>query len=496
MKRISKILLVTVLVGAMMFAIIGCGNSSDSSASSSSTATASESTAAASSEPAKVDPTKITGTVNYAVYNWGVEDAKKVIEKFNAVYPNITVNVTGFEGDLNKFLTTQAASNAMPDVVYGWENLNFPISQGWVYPIDEYLAKDPEVANLDKGMMDSYKFGGKTYAVPLSLGFNAVLVNLDLLEQLNMDAPTYEWTVDQFKDYLTRATTDKYSGINHLWSFDDVMAGMYSKNLAQTAYDPASGTFKFTEGSWVKAMSLQKELKAVPGLVSDDLKNQKLRDEGKEDDYQKKFGKDADALRESKVLFGFHGTWDLGWIRSMSYKYDMFPLPQATEIGYRQTLHADHAYMMSTAKSPDAAFEFLKWITYGKDGILARLDLMKNKVDGDGKPAPDFFIPCSKDAEVVKAFESLEYVPAGVKYMYNNMDKAFRADFYKVVPDWDKVMNEVITPKAEEVRQGKVEAAAVAAELEQKANAMLSEAKASFEKQLADVQAKFPEVKK
>lgn len=495
MKRVGKIILATALTGAMMLSMIGCGSSKDSSASSTSAVSASSSSAAASSSVEAFDPTKVTGTVNFAVPSWDVEDEKKVIEKFNEVYPNVTVNVTGFEGNLNEYLTTQAASNTLPDVTYGWENLNFPISQGWLYPIDEFLAKDSEAANVDQNIMNSYKFGGKTYAVPINLEFNCVMVNLDLLEQLNLDVPTYEWTVDQFKDLLTKATTDKYSGINHLWDFESVMSGMYSKDLAQSAYDPASGKLKLTDGSWVKAITLQKELKAIPGLVSDDLKNSKLTDEGKEDDYQKKFGKDADALREGKILMGFHGTWDLGWIRTMSYKYDMYPLPQVPEVGYRQTLHANHAFMMATTKSPEASFEFLKWISYGKQGILARLDLKKSKVDDKGQPAPDFFIPSSKDADVVKAFEDLDYVPAGVKYLYNHMDKAFRADFYKIVPDWQKVMDEVIVPKSEEIRQGKVDASAVAAELESKANSMLDAARATFDKQLADVQAKFTPAK-
>lgn len=481
-----------VALAATMLISAGCGKSSSGNKDN----TGNDKPGTTQTNTTKVDPTKVTGTVVYAVYNWGVDDQKKIVEKFNEVYPNVSVQVVGFEGDLNKYLTTQAASNSLPDVVYGWENLNFPVSQGWVYPLDSFLAKDEESKNISKTALDSYKMGGKTYALPIGLQFNGVLVNLDLIDQLNMDAPSYEWTVDEFKNYLTKGTTDKYSGINHLWGFEDVMSGMMSKDLNQMAYDAKEGKLKFTAGSWVKAISLQKELKAVPGLVSDDLKNQQLRDEGKEDDYQKKFGKDADALRESKVLMGFHGTWDLGWIKTMNYKYDLYPLPQDPEVGYRETLHADHAFMMSTAKSPEASYEFLKWISYGKQGVLSRIDYMKNKVDAEGKPAPEFFIPSTTDPDVVKAFEELDIVPEGVKYMFKNMDKAFRADYYKVVPDWSKVMDEIVNPKAEDIRAGKLEASAVAAELEEKANAALTDAKTKFEQQLSEVQKKFDETNK
>lgn len=441
-------------------------------------------------EETKADPTKITGTVNFGVYNWGTEDYKKIVEGFNKVYPNVTVNISGFDGDLNTYLTSQASSNSLPDVVFGWENLNFPISQGWVKPLDEFLSKDEEIKNVDSKLMDTYKFGGKTYAVPIGLQFNSILVNLDLVEQLNMDKPSYEWTIDQFKEYAKKATTEKYSGINHLWDFEDPMTGMFSKTLGERGFDDKTGKFNFTDGSWVKAISTQKELKAVPGLVSDDLKNEKLTKAGKEDDYGKKFGKDADALREGKVLFGFHGTWDLSWIKTMSYNYDLYPLPQDPAVGYRQTVHADQAFMMSTAKSPQAAFELLKWLSYSKEGTLARLDYNMNKVDKDGKPAPDFFIPVTNDPDVIKAFKSIAIVPEGVKYMFDHLDKSFRADLYKVIPDYSKVIDEVVRPQSDLVRSGKLDASAISAELEQKTNAALLDSKTKFDTQLKAVQSK------
>jgi len=471
-----------------MLALIGCGNSNSSTANNSQdTANQNNQTPAAGQDTS----TNITGTVVYAVRNYDMETEKKMVEEFNKVYPNITVQVVGFDGDLNEYLSTQAASKTLPDVTYGWENLNYPISQGWVYPLDEFLAKDDEIKNVNAALMNSYKFGGKTYAVPTNYQFSGVMINLDLLEQLNLDVPSYTWTIDEFKNDLVKATTDEYSGINHLSGFDDVMSGVMSKKLHEMAYDPTDGKFKFTEGSWVKAINLQKELKAIPGLVSDDLKNDELRKAGKEDDYQKKFGKDADALREGKVLMGFHGTWDLSWIRTMNYRYDLYPLPQDPAVGYKEAVHADHAFMMSTAKNPQAAFELLKWRSYGTKGILTRLDILKNKVDADGKAAPDFFIPVSNDPEVVSAFKALDYVPEGVKYMFDNVDKGFRADYYKIVPDWDKVMNDIINPECENVRQGKADAAAVAPELEQKANDALAKARQAFDAQLAKVQQNF-----
>lgn len=441
-------------------------------------------TPAPAPEPEEPAEPAVSGDVVFAVYSWGVETYQAIVDGFKEQYPDVNVEIVGFEGGLNEFLTMQAAAGTLPDVAFGWENITFPISQGWINPLDEFLSDDQDIEHVDPVIMNGYQFNGKTYAVPTHLQFSAVLVNLDLLDMLNLDPPTYDWTIDQFRDYMIRSTTDKYSGINHLWGFDDVMSGMMSDNLHQMAFDPEEGMFRFTDGSWVEAINFQKELKAVPGLVSDDLKNQALRDEGKLDDYQKKFGEDTDALREGLILTGLHGTWDWHWISTMPYRLDMYPLPSDPDVGYRQALHADHAFMMSTAKSPEAAFALLRWISYGTDGTLFRLDYKKNKTDADGNPTPAWFIPANNHPDVVAFFKGLDIVPEGVKYMFDNVDKSFRADYSKIVPGWDKAFWEVIFPKSEEIRAGQVEASAVAAELEQRANEILTQAREEFNKTL------------
>ncbi len=425
------------------------------------------------------------GEVIYAVPTWAVEDHTKLIAAFQQKFPDVKITMSGYEGGQNDYLTATAAAGKLPDVFWGWESLSYPISQGWVYPLDDFLKGDSDARYLNKTIMAAYKFLGKTYAVPHDLQFSAVLINLDLLDQLNLDKPEYTWTVDQFKTLARKATTDKYSGINHLWSFDEFMAGVYSSRLIMDSYDMKTGLFDLTDGAWAKALALQKELKAVPGLVSDDLKNDDLRKAGKEDDYQKKFGKDADALREGKVLMGYHGTWDLSWIRTMSYHYDLYPLPQADK-GWRQAIHADHIFMTSTAKYPAAAFQFLKWLSFSPDGYKVSSELYHAK-----SPA-DFTIPGSNHPDIVKLFDALDNVPPGVKYMFHNQDKTFKGDPYKIVPGWDDAFWKVLFPANEDIRKGTKEPAAIAQEIQAKANDVLKAKRADFEAALKKAQDGFP----
>ncbi|HHV50392.1 MAG TPA: extracellular solute-binding protein [Clostridiales bacterium] len=410
-------------------------------------------------------PTDISGTVKYAVYNSSMDDAKKIVEEFNKVYPNVKVELVGFDGGLTDFLTAQAATQSLPDVAYGWDNLTYFASQGWLYPLNEFIEKDEEAKYIYKVQLDGYTINDKIYAVPVWLQFSGMVLNLDLLDTLNMDVPDYNWTFDEFFNLAKQATTSEYSGINHVSSLDEALFGTFS-NLHQMGYNPEKNQFDYTSGAWAKAIESQKALTQIAGLVSDNLKNSELTNKGEMDDYQKKFGKDADAFREGKVLIGFHGTWDFGWVRTLSWNWDFYPIPVLDKNNYRQLVHSDYAFMTSTAKYPEAAFALLKWISYGKDGILARTDYFANKVDAEGTASPEFFIPASTHPEVIEKFKSLSIVPNGVKYMFEHMsEKDAKQDYYKVLPDFWTILGPIVDNARQRVNNGE-SPSALASEVE------------------------------
>ncbi len=425
-------------------------------------------------------------TITYGVRSWDVDYAKKEIAAFNKVYPDIKVEMIVFDQDLNQFLTQRlAAKQPLPDVMTGWEGFTFIVSQGLALPLNQFVKTDPDWKYVPQAAQKAFEYNSLIYAIPWDVHFNMVVVNLDLLKQLNLPKPSYNWTVEEFVNLARRGTTREYSGINHLWEFDTLMAGVFDSKVGTWSFDPQLHKFRLVNGGWIKALELQKQLKSIPGLVSDDLKNQELRDKGQLDDYQKKFGKDADAFRESKVLMGWHGTWDWWWIKTVPWNFDFYPLPQVKEIGVRMPLHVNYVLVASTTKNPKEAFTFAKFISYSPKGIVERLDLRDKNVDAQGNPDPVYFIPATRHPDVVAKFNSMKAVPDGVKFMLQNIDKTFKADFWKTVPGWDQAAWEVIFPAAEQVRAGKSDPKAVAADIESKANRIIQEAKKEFDERLA-----------
>ncbi|WP_448375920.1 extracellular solute-binding protein [Fervidobacterium sp.] len=91
-------------------------------------------------------------TITAAVWSWDLEKYKKIAAEFTKLYPDIEVQFVVNEPDVNGFLTAQvAAKKPLPDVVVqSWESLAYPVSQGWVYPLDELLKNDADFNKVPK----------------------------------------------------------------------------------------------------------------------------------------------------------------------------------------------------------------------------------------------------------------------------------------------------------------------------------------------------------
>lgn len=435
-------------------------------------------------------------TITVAVWSWNVENYKKLAQEFNKYYPDVQVNFIVNEPDVNGFLTARAAAKRpLPDVVAeSWEPLSYPVSQGWVYPLDEFFKDDPYIQFVPRSVREAFRYNNKTYALGERLHFETIVMNLDLLRRLNLQRPSYTWTVDEFRQLVRRATTREFSGINHLWEFDTFMAAVLSGRTTFWSFDPAKWEFDLVNGGWIPAIKLQRELKSIPGLVSDDLINQDLRNQGQLDDYQKKFGKDADAFREAKVLMGFEATYDWSWLRTVPWNFDMYPLPSDPKIGLRIPVHINYTFVTSTTKFPREAFLFARFLTYDPRGVVARLKIFEGLGTEAGRLV-DWFVPATMHPDVVKYFDSLK-VPDGIKFMLRNLDKTVRVDMWKIVPGWFEAIWDVIFPVNERIRRGEVQPEAVATETQERANKVIKESWQVFSRRLAEAERNFERIRK
>ena len=431
----------------------------------------------------------------------------EALEVFQKSHPDIQLELIIGSEEASKMateLSTLAAGNKLPDVAVGVENFAYILSQGLAYPLDNLYAADPDKADALQAGIQNYTYNGHLYALPFRVQFNGIMVNLDLIETKNLDVPEYDWTVEEFMDMAKKATDDQYSGINIVNSGDNthdlqtkLMGAMMEAPYQMYGYNMDTHEFDFTSGPWTKAQNYIKELRSVPGLISDELKEWGKRNQGIADAYDNKFGGSADAMVAGKVLFGNHNSWETYWmVKKCNFQWDMYPVPHAADVEERIQTHVDYAFLTPavTEENAQAAYEVIKFLSFSKEGCLTRMAITDRGVAANDYTA--FYTPGSSNPDVLQAYSDNELIPGGMKYMLQTIsedpEKIFIADANKLIPNfWDDV-EDYLAQTEEQIENGG-DAHALAQDLQNKVNAAAKDTWERFEAKLEKNLEKFYE---
>ncbi|GHV42248.1 hypothetical protein FACS189490_10810 [Clostridia bacterium] len=442
------------------------------------------------------NPFEIKGSVVIAYPEGETAEIVPVLDAFRKTYPNITVVDEPFPGStggaFNEYLAQKAASNQMPDLMWlDWNDFAPEVASGYVYALNDLTAGDAEFAYVPSGMTDPYTYGGKLYALPCQMNAMGITLNLDLLNELNIPKPSYDWTFDEFVEILKKATTNETAGAALLEDLDQVYSAQDS-GYFYPAYDYVNQKFDFTN-KWVPAMNKLAELRAIPGLDAWAMKFPK--DENgqtpMDSDYVAKFGeagKDDNhyLFKNGMALVATGATWNDNWMRDeVKGEWDYWPYPRTGNEPVKTPIHVDCAYLTSTVKDPVAAFELLKWLTYGLEGNLQRLDIfakrgMADVVDGDTKLLKTWFIPCTQHPDVLAKFEENPNISEGFFALYKSTSNSIRGDINKILPNYNLIFDDEVWGLLGAVREGRAKAADVAPQIDAKVNAALQEQLTAF----------------
>lgn len=451
----------------------------------------------------EVNPYETQGKVVIAYPEAETAEIVPVLDAFRKMYPNIEVVDEPFPGSyggaFNEYLTQRAAANEMPDVMWlDWNDFAPQVASGFVMPLDEFMEKDPEAEYVPAGMTDPYTYGGKLYALPCQMNAMGITMNLDMLDELNIDKPSYDWTIDEFTELLKKAISSETVGSATLEDFDQVYSAQEA-GYFYPAYDYVNHKFDFTN-KWVPAMNKLAELRSIPGLDAWAMRFPKAEDgsTSMDSDYVSKFGeagKDDNhyTFKNGMALLCTNATWNDNWMRNETQvAWDYWPYPRLdANTPVNTPIHVDAAYLTSTVKDPEAAFELLKWLTYGLEGNLQRLDIFAARgdadvVEGDTKLLKTWFIPCTQHPDVIAKFEENPHLTEGFKALYKSTSNSIRGDINKIVPGYNVIFDDEVNKLIWDVREGRANAADVAPQIDAKVNAALTEQLAIFNDKVAN----------
>lgn len=279
-----------------------------------------------------------------------LEIAKQIVEGFNRSHSNIEVEVLDLTagGDWPTKLSVLFAAGTPPDVVRMEYQRSFGyVADGLLQPLDPFIAKDKSfrIRDFFPVSIAAHSVAGKVYALPQEAQPFTMFVNRTELDKAGFTVPGMDWTMDQLLD-MARKTTRDANGDGRPeifgWQFD----------VSTTRLEPYFMAFgaRWLNDEKTRFMLDSPQAQRALQFLADAVNV-----------YQVKGGKFDQG---TAVFYGMGGPWMVpGYRQSIKgWDWDILPAPGGPG-GRGTTLGSDGYYIAKGTRNPEAAWEFIKYIT-------------------------------------------------------------------------------------------------------------------------------------
>jgi multiple sugar transport system substrate-binding protein len=290
---------------------------------------------------------------------WGdpaeLEVWNKIVEDFHAANPNISVKVDVSDWDSYwTKLKTLLSAGTPPDVfaMDGPLYLDYQ-SRGVLLNLQPYLDKNPDMLNgVYPQTLEAYKTSDGMFGLPRDFQTIALFYNKDMFDEAGVDYPTAEWT------------------------YDDLRSA--AKALTKVGPDGKVTQFGFSADLWDMELIWSEAIWAYGGEIINDDHTKTLVGEPKAREawqlfhdmlFEDKSWPDPNTVGEygdDPFLAGVAamttvGHWAVPGYAEVTFKWDVAPMPKGPA-GQATSVNSAGFVVAKDSKSPDAAFEFLKYV--------------------------------------------------------------------------------------------------------------------------------------
>ena len=307
-------------------------------------------------------------TLTYAC--WGlaekgeVEAKDKQIAAFEEAYPNIHVEfVTIDQAAWDDSLTSMAATGSLPDVFWVFSATN-AVANEWALDVTEYYENDPDAKEIYPEVVENARLGGKLYCMPTVMFPYLVFLNKTYFEKYNEPLPSYDWTMDEFKEIAERIThpEDFYFGTSNP-NYIDYFPALY-EGYSNRGWD---GNEYHFDQTWVDALNLKYDWIDDDTLEWESAED-KLRYLGDEAAWPPAFGRSAMHFDWSWTIAAFEDAYTA----QSGCEFLYYPQP-AGPSGSEMAV-VDYGVISASTEHPREAWELQKWTSWGKEGVLNRYE--------------------------------------------------------------------------------------------------------------------------
>lgn len=368
--------------------------------------------------------------IRYGNWNLGTEEEdnieRRMIEAFEEVYPHIKIEIEESlqgGGDWNEKLSSLASANNMPDV-FMQTDMSLGLANDWLYDLTELVKDDEDFANVSEIVKQTVTFNDRIVSLPFAQHILGYWVNKDLFNERNLDYPEFGVSVEDFVEAV-KNVTDINNGVVGMEQVDQIV------EWYPAALNPELGWFTFdgenyhlNSEEFIKAVNLANELQ------SNNYAYLSLSEEQKAN-FNSENG--WEAWMNGEIGIKWDGSWAAqGFTENASFETDFIGIP-----GGRGAITIDIIGISKTTEHPEEAYLFAKWMSFGKEGFLKRLEIANEM----GVPVNG--VPINTDQEILEEyFANMSY--PGILKAYQNLGNAI-VEPMKTVPGYIQARWEGVT---------------------------------------------------
>ena len=283
---------------------------------------------------------------------------RQMIAAFEAAHPNIKIEIAEDIVDpWNDSLNTAASGKNLPDVALIAE-LPTAVANRWALDLSELAANDPEWKNVPESLVESGKYNGKLYGIPTSMSLAGFFVNTDYFEEANVDPLEYGYDWATFEETVKKLhkPTEGKAALRFVNDFVNFLPFVWDDNQGWYTYDGEKMTLNSKE--FIKAVNTTKDFVNYSWV-------------GLSEDQMAGIPNDYEAWRAGNTAIWYDGTWGCeGYKNDLPYEVEFVGLADGKSV-----IVPDYCFIASTTEHPQEAWEFVKFMFWGKQGINTRMDL-------------------------------------------------------------------------------------------------------------------------
>jgi ABC-type glycerol-3-phosphate transport system substrate-binding protein len=447
--------------------------------------------------------------ITYANWNLGSPDdetpnmERLMIEAFEAANPDIDVQIIerpkipGTTNDVSwsEFLAARASTESLPDVFMA-DDIPYYVVNDWAYDISDIANADAEYLNVSEDIRGVSTYDGHVMALPNAVFYAGYVVNKTLYDQRGQDWPTTTTTFDEFIT-LTKAAANHSStnntGIVGLEGIEHIIH-WYPAQLNEDFgwFTLTDEGFNLDSTAFSQTIDFYRSLQTDTSFVLDALYYEAAQEDSNIDlDTIFQGGSAGAAFNNGVVLAKWFYSWDFGWmqanINSGEYTWNLDFIGTPVVNGNKRVpIVADFFTIASNTEHPEEAYKLAKWMGFGKDGYLKRIEL-STTVEGISQVN---FAPLQNDATLLDAYFNLypaftglrSIVESGTvvveppKYLPGYINARYQGTY-----DAENKMGDII----DKLRFGEVLFADVRTNLNNRANAIYDESSTAFNQKIS-----------